>query len=212
MAGHTRKNIWSKGYFLKNDGGDEDMSRIDTLLCIRAGNKCSYPTCKLDVYVLDKKTENTLEDDLTNIGEIAHIESNSDDPRSARFNQKMKDDPKLHESYDNKILLCENHHALVDKKKSNEYPPERLKGMRNEHEDWIVKHPESLKTTDENLEYSLDEYINKMKWLSTQLEEAKKEDDVKECKKLLMTATAVYVTNFQWRGEIIKLFKNEYGY
>lgn len=89
-------------------------------LFAKSGNICSFPGC--DFAMVDK--------DNCVMGEIAHIESyNKNGPR---YNTQQTDEER--NGYENLILLCPNHHKLIDKKFSD-YPVEYLKKMKKEHEE-----------------------------------------------------------------------------
>lgn len=65
------------------------------------------------------------------IGEMAHVIAKSaNGPRA--INGQANDN-----SYENLILLCPNHHAIVDKK-PKKYPPHILYKMKDKHESWVA--------------------------------------------------------------------------
>lgn len=66
------------------------------------------------------------------VGEMAHIEG--ENPGSARYNPDMTDDQRA--AYENLILLCPTHHAEIDKNQS-QYPVEKLKQIKKDHEKWV---------------------------------------------------------------------------
>ncbi|MEW6608369.1 MAG: ABC-three component system protein [bacterium] len=63
---------------------------------------------------------------------MAHIEGEK--PGSARYNPDMTE--RERSSYSNRIVLCRNHHKIVDDQ-PQEYSVQRLKEMKNKHEEWI---------------------------------------------------------------------------
>lgn len=66
------------------------------------------------------------------VGEMAHIEG--ENPGSARYNPDMTDDQRA--AYENLILLCPTHHAEIDKDQ-HQYPVEKLKQIKTDHEKWV---------------------------------------------------------------------------
>jgi hypothetical protein len=66
------------------------------------------------------------------VGEMAHIEGEK--PGSARYNPGMTDEQRA--AYENLILLCPTHHKIIDKNEA-EYPVEKLKQIKKEHELWV---------------------------------------------------------------------------
>lgn len=89
-------------------------------LFAKSGNLCSFPGCNFEM----------VDEDNYIMGEIAHIESyNKNGPR---HNPRQTEEER--NSYENLILLCPNHHKLIDKKFA-EYSVEYLKKIKNEHEE-----------------------------------------------------------------------------
>ena len=96
----------------------------------RAAGRCSYPTCRMEV-VSDESEASTL----TLIGENCHIVSAKDrGPRS-----EISVPPDQINSYDNLILMCRNHHKIIDDSENGErnYPIEKLQKIKREHEAWV---------------------------------------------------------------------------
>lgn len=93
----------------------------------RADGRCSKPDCRLDLYEDETET-----DAPTLVGENCHIVAESDDgPRP---------DPSMplerQNGYNNLILLCRNHHKVIDAQEG-EYTVEKLHKMKADHEKWI---------------------------------------------------------------------------
>lgn len=63
------------------------------------------------------------------IGEICHIEA--DQPGGPRYNPALSDEARR--DFDNLILLCANHHTVIDDDDES-YPVERPKKMKRDHE------------------------------------------------------------------------------
>lgn len=92
----------------------------------RSGNMCAFPGCGLLL-----TAEGTPDDPVVVLGEIAHIVAESPDgPRGkSPLNAKQRN------SYPNLILLCNQHHQLIDSEGAlATYTVERLTAMREEHE------------------------------------------------------------------------------
>lgn len=99
------------------------IRRLDTL----SGNECAWPTCK-----------NKLvgEDDKSIISKICHISAAS--PGGPRYDAMMTDDQRR--SFDNLILLCDEHHTIIDNKENEDkYPVELLKKWKRDHESISLK-------------------------------------------------------------------------
>jgi uncharacterized protein YerC len=87
-------------------------------LFAHSGNNCAFPKCVAPIV-----------DDTTVIGEICHIEA--DQPGGPRYNPMQSEEARR--DYDNLILLCANHHTVIDDDDES-YPVGRLKKMKLEHE------------------------------------------------------------------------------
>lgn len=97
------------------------------LLFQRSGNRCAFPSCtKVLVY------EGTSLDGPVILSEVAHIVAQK--PDGPRGDYPLPIDKR--DAYDNLILLCEEHHHLVDTQKYT-YTVERLRQMKLDHEQLI---------------------------------------------------------------------------
>ena len=98
-------------------------------LWIAAGGRCQYPGCNKPLY----------RDDLTlakmNRANIAHIISDSPDgPRGdAVLSEQLAKD------YSNLMLMCYDHHHLIDNEGLKDHPVEALRAMKAEHEHRIER-------------------------------------------------------------------------
>jgi len=92
-----------------------------------AAARCAFPECRQELFA-----EESAEDSAVVLGEIAHIVASGDEgPRAdPDFPSERRD------SYENLILLCPNHHTLVDKQEGH-YAVERLRNWKSEHERWV---------------------------------------------------------------------------
>src|ERR1700753_4370749 len=87
-------------------------------LFARSGNRCAFPQCAVEI-VSEKSV----------VGEICHIKAaNTGGPR---YDQEQADIER--HGYENLILLCRNHHKLVDDDVES-YPVARLLQMKLDHE------------------------------------------------------------------------------
>jgi len=77
------------------------LSTIKRLFAL-SGNECAFPQCRIRL----------VEDDGTIVGEACHI--HAAEPGGPRFKPMQSDDDRR--AFDNLILLCANHHRVVDGK------------------------------------------------------------------------------------------------
>lgn len=101
--------------------------KTQKLLWGKAAGKCSYPDCKIPLFHDESET-----DDPTHVGENCHIVAESDDgPRGI---PEMPVDKR--NLYGNLILLCRNHHKIIDAQVSK-YTVDFLSKMKADHENWV---------------------------------------------------------------------------
>ena len=94
-----------------------DIKRLFTF----SRNQCTKPECHKKLIAEDGKTV---------IAKICHIEAAR--KGGPRFRESMDDDERR--SYENLILLCDEHHQIIDKKENEkEYPPQLLRKWKAEH-------------------------------------------------------------------------------
>lgn len=97
------------------------------LLWGRAAGICSFPDCRIKL-----TQDNKLASDSFPLGEQAHIVGlTKTSPRGKSNLTKREKD-----SYYNLILLCPNHHTLIDKN-PDDYTIEKLHYFKDQHEYWI---------------------------------------------------------------------------
>ena len=93
----------------------------------RAANRCAFPDCRVELFY-----DITETDDAALIGEECHI--------IARKKNFTRGDSNLtaeqRDKYGNLILLCRNHHKIVDST-DDPYTIEALKEMKADHERWV---------------------------------------------------------------------------
>lgn len=99
------------------------VRRLDTL----SGNECAEPSCTKKLIA---------EDGHSIISKICHIEAAS--VEGPRYNKNSNDD--YRRSFENLILLCDEHHTIIDNKiNENLYPVSLLKKWKTDHEAKILK-------------------------------------------------------------------------
>jgi hypothetical protein len=97
----------------------------------RSGNTCAFPGCRLLL-----TTEGTEDDPVVVLGEIAHIVAES--PKGPRGKSPLT--VKQRNLYPNLILLCNQHHQLIDSEGALAmYTVERLRAMKEDHESWVER-------------------------------------------------------------------------
>jgi hypothetical protein len=87
-------------------------------LFARSGNRCAFPNCTVEIAQGDAL-----------IGEMCHIKAAS--PNGPRYDPQQK--PAGRHGYDNIILLCANHHTVIDGDEET-YTVDCLVRMKTDHE------------------------------------------------------------------------------
>lgn len=98
--------------------------RDQKMLWGAAAGRCSYPRCAKRLVADRSKLESEVI-----LGEMAHIIPKS--PGGPRGEFAISEDER--NRYRNLILLCEDHHKLVDSQRKT-YPPETLRKFKEDHE------------------------------------------------------------------------------
>jgi hypothetical protein len=99
------------------------IRRLDTL----SGNECAHPDCSKKLIAEDGKSI---------ISKICHIAAAS--PEGPRYDNSMTEDERR--AFDNLILLCDEHHVIIDNKENETlYPISLLKKWKSEHEKKILE-------------------------------------------------------------------------
>lgn len=93
----------------------------------KAGGRCQYEGCNTPLWL------DTLTKAEFNTSYIAHIIA--DKPKGPRGDQKLS--AKLAADLSNLMLMCDEHHRLIDKIDVAGHPPDRLRKMKREHEERI---------------------------------------------------------------------------
>jgi hypothetical protein len=129
------------------------VRRLDTL----SGNECSNPDCQKKLIAEDSKSI---------ISKICHIAAASKE--GPRYDKSMTDDDRR--GFDNLILLCDEHHTIIDNKENETlFPTSLLKSWKSEHEKKIFelissknllsKHPLSLNKVINAIGQKMDELL-----------------------------------------------------
>lgn len=93
----------------------------------RAGNRCAFPTCRQQLI------EETVDrSGHVVVGDEAHIVAR--EPGGPRGQSDLPMERR--DDYENLVLLCGRHHALVDTDVAG-YPVPALLGLKAEHERWV---------------------------------------------------------------------------
>jgi len=124
------------------------LPRDQKILWGRSGAKCAIGDCRKDLIV--KKQNNDKE---SVIGEMAHIEG--ENSTAARYNKDL--DKKKCNAYGNLILLCRDHHKIIDDQQ-NTYTVDVLLKIKEDHERWV---DESLKNEVVNVTFVELEIVTK---------------------------------------------------
>jgi hypothetical protein len=130
------------------------VRRLDTL----SGNECANPSCSKKLIA---------EDGISIISKICHIAAASKEGPS--YDEKMTDDDRR--GFDNLILLCDEHHVIIDNKENEAlYLTSLLKKWKCDHEKKILelissknllsKHPLSLNKVINTIGNKMDEILD----------------------------------------------------
>jgi len=130
------------------------VRRLDTL----SGNECAHPDCSKKLIA---------EDGISIISKICHIAAASKE--GPRFDDKMTDDERR--GFNNLILLCDEHHVIIDNKDNESlFPTPLLKKWKSDHEKKILelissknllsKHPLALNKVINAIGSNIDEILD----------------------------------------------------
>jgi hypothetical protein len=96
------------------------------LLWSNAAGRCSFPGCGIRLTV-----NNALGVASHTLGEMAHVKGEK--PGSSRYDKKQPS--RKRDDYTNLILLCPNHHTMIDKKENlSVYTVGKILQMKERHE------------------------------------------------------------------------------
>lgn len=127
---------------------------LDTL----SGNECAHPNCTKKLIA---------EDGISIISKICHISAASKE--GPRFDENMTDDKRR--GFDNLILLCDEHHTIIDNKENEtQYPTALLKEWKHSHEKKILelisgknllsKHPLALNKVINRISSQINDFLD----------------------------------------------------
>ena len=118
----------------------------------KSGNRCAMPNCRKELVVNVSEIDNH-----SIVGEECHIIAQSPDgPRGDKNYDMSKVD-----DYDNLVLMCGNHHKIIDDKSNLDiYTVKELQKIKKEHEIWVLSKltVEDKKKLEDDFFYS--EYID----------------------------------------------------
>ena len=97
-----------------------------------AAARCSFTGCRKQLVAPSASAK----DRLLLIGEQAHIVARSDSPTAPRSDPSYPREAR--NSHENLILLCPNHHRIIDQDR-DKYDANCLRAMKREHEQWVVR-------------------------------------------------------------------------
>jgi len=108
------------------------------ILWAKSGGKCAI--CRIDLAHSDSDEESNHV-----FGEECHIISSK--PTGPRFVANIN-----YDSSDNLILLCPNHHSLIDKK-IEKYPVDELRKIKIAHEKWVSENLSKKKDQENDISH-----------------------------------------------------------
>ena len=102
-----------------------------------AAGRCSFPGCRCELV----SSSDSTSIGASLIGEQAHIVAYSDDPTAPRSDPSYPREAR--NEYENLILLCPNHHRIVDTD-DVKYDADRLREIKRQHEAWVKESLQSV--------------------------------------------------------------------
>ena len=103
--------------------------RIQNILWAKAAGRCEFPGCNKILY-RDELTKAEYNSSL-----IAHIIADS--PDGPRGDEELS--PAMAKDISNLMLMCHEHHKLIDGEHKDDYPVETLQEYKKRHEDRIER-------------------------------------------------------------------------
>lgn len=116
------------------------------ILWSRAAGRCSMPDCRRKL-TFDKAEES----DSITFGQMCHIVGEKNSNKSPRGISKLSLEAR--NEYSNLLLLCTNHHELIDRDEKS-WPVELLHKIKTDHELWVEESLTSNTLTPEMIVYS----------------------------------------------------------
>ena len=118
------------------------------LLWARSGDECAFPGCTQRLTVAPDGTENVTSSRPVVLGEEAHIVGEEDDGPRGDASVPIGE----RNAYPNLILLCPNHHTLIDKDHGTHFSVDQLLKMKSDHE--ILVESRRVGTSDQQQTFS----------------------------------------------------------
>ncbi|WP_053002191.1 ABC-three component system protein [Kordia jejudonensis] len=150
-----------------------------------SGNQCSNPDCARPVIA---------EDGITVVGKICHIEAASS--KGPRYRKEMTDEERR--GYNNLILLCDEHHSIIDNKKNEgKFTKELLLEWKENHvngnndseleidDEIVYKAIDDILFTIERLEKNTEKIYSKVNVIEKDLKRIKGVSDLDQMKSLV---------------------------
>lgn len=104
-------------------------AKTTKILWANAAGRCAFPGCQCRLCTAEAAKAAPY-----TIGEMAHI--CGERPEASRYDASQSDTQR--NAYANLILLCPNHHTLIDKPENlKKYPVEVLHKMKSDHERYV---------------------------------------------------------------------------
>jgi hypothetical protein len=120
-----------------------------------SGNQCAEPSCNKSMIAEDGKVV---------IGEVCHISAASKD--GPRYRADIDDDKRR--SFDNLILLCNEHHKMVDNEDNLiNYPENLLLSWKKDHQITFLNKP--IEITDNMVSKSIQQIVENSNGIANQL-------------------------------------------
>lgn len=116
------------------------------ILWSRAAGRCSKPDCRRKLTFDQSKESGSI-----TFGQMCHIVGEKNSKKSPRGISKLP--VEVRNEYSNLILLCANHHELIDGDEEG-WPVELLHKMKDDHELWVEESLTSYELTPEIVVYS----------------------------------------------------------
>lgn len=128
------------------------LLKTHKMLWGRSGNKCAFPDCQKELVMDISDT-----DSISVVGEECHIVAReANGPRG-----KSDLTPEQRDMYGNLILMCRNHHKIIDDN-PDKYSVEILLELKKQHESWVQQNltfDEKKQKEDEFYATYIDEFI-----------------------------------------------------
>ena len=150
---------------------------VKRLLYVECRALCCMPDCRINLNIKDE--------DNAWIGQISHIHSESE--RGPRYKAGLEN----YDEYNNLILLCCNHHKIVDHNR-RKWTSEILKKIKSDHVKWVNDNPKLVKSKEE-VESDYDKYVPKVSWVLNEIFQGYKEKNWSRVEKAFTSSTMSFI-------------------